>query len=116
MRTSKKARRTATMAQINHVWRPAHRLYSSRRSRIQLARPDRRLFMAQPSSKALNRSDLPARANEDRDDQDENDESEDHQAQVRCLELRAGPSDRGWSAGVDRRPAAVAEAGWLRYR
>src|SRR5438477_8780849 len=63
-----------------------------------------------------NRSELPPRASEDRDGQDEDDESEDHQAQVRRLELRAGPSDRWWRAGVDRRPAAVAEATGLRYR
>jgi hypothetical protein len=34
------------MAQINNVWRPAQRLYSARRSRVLLARPGRRLFMA----------------------------------------------------------------------
>ncbi len=140
------------MAQINHLWRPAHRLYSARRSRVQLARPDRRLFMAEPYAHAKargsltlgsadevatgsvvpgleavngraavvrrwrDRSDLPSRPNDDRDDQDEDDESEDHQAQVRGLELGAGPSDRRWRARVDRCPAAVAEAGRLRYR
>ena len=64
----------------------------------------------------MNRSDLPARANEHRDDQDEDDESEDHQAQVRGLELRAGPSDRRRRPGVDRCPAAVAHTAGIRYR
>jgi hypothetical protein len=64
----------------------------------------------------LNRSELPPRANEDRDDQDEDDESEDHQAQVRGLELRASPSDRRRRAGIDRCPAAVAHTARIRYR
>ena len=67
-------------------------------------------------SKTLNRSDLPPRANEHRDDQNEDDESEDHQAQVRGLELRAGPSDSWRRAGVDRCPAAVAHTARIRYR
>jgi hypothetical protein len=64
----------------------------------------------------LNRSDLPPRANEDREDQDEDDESEDHQAQVRGLELRAGSINRWRRAGVDRCPAAVAHTTRIRYR
>jgi hypothetical protein len=60
------------------------------------------------------RSGLPSRANEYRDDQDEYDESEDYQAQVRGLELRAGTSDRRRRARVDRCPAAVAQGSRLR--
>jgi hypothetical protein len=52
MRMSKIARRAATVAQINHVWRPAHRLYSARRSCVRLRRPDLRLFMAEPYAHA----------------------------------------------------------------
>jgi hypothetical protein len=64
----------------------------------------------------LNRSELSSRAKEERDHHDQDDESEDHQAQVRGLELRAGPSDRRRRAGVDRCPAAVAHTARIRYR